>query len=396
MKPNIIQRGELALVVGYTYILNFLLRILERVCFRKIKDPQNILVFKGGNIGDIVCAVPSFIAIRRAYPGARITLLTSPGARGVPGAKELLQGAWYFDAIDVYDSQDIDSLGKIFRFASRLREKHYDVFAHIPVHDWISFSTLVRNIFFAKLIGVKYAFGFRVRTIMGLFRKTQINFTLGEKEVASLLDMLREYGITSERPEFDLPIPEDAEEAVAHALLGKWPTLSGGAESMKHLLIAIHPGSKLTKKRWPPERFGAVAQYLEKKYKAQFIIVGGEDDVSDARIISSFLNRKNVLITAGVSNVFETVAFLKRCDFLLGVDSGPMHIAAAFGRPTVALFSVITILGKWFPYGENHEAVFHRFLNCDYRSAACVKRGMELITVEEVERACDRVIERLR
>lgn len=97
-----------------------------------------------------------------------------------------------------------------------------------------------------------------------------------------------------------------------------------------------------------------------------------------------------------MANVFETAAFLKRCDFLLGVDSGPMHVAAAFGKPTVALFSIVTILGKWFPYGEDHETVFRRFLDCDYRSAACVKRGMELITVREVEQACDRVIGRLR
>ena len=67
------------------------------------------MIYKIGNIGDIVCAIPSFIAIRRAYPEAKITLLTSPGKIEASGAKELFENAWYVNELKIYYSEDIDS-----------------------------------------------------------------------------------------------------------------------------------------------------------------------------------------------------------------------------------------------------------------------------------------------
>ena len=54
----------------------------------------------------------------------------------------------------------------------------------------------------------------------------------------------------------------------------------------------------------------------------------------------------------------------------------------------------MNIPGLWFPYGDNHEIIQHRFLECDYREKECVHKSMELITVDEVKKACDRLIEK--
>ena len=124
---------QLLIVNFWIKWLNFWLKFFQRILFPKLKKTlQNILIYKIGNIGDIVCAVPSFIAIRRAYPEAKITLLTSPGQEGAIGAKELLMGVWYLDELKVYYAEDIDSWRKKINFIRDLRKEHYDLFIQIP------------------------------------------------------------------------------------------------------------------------------------------------------------------------------------------------------------------------------------------------------------------------
>src|SRR3989344_1645867 len=116
MNPGFLQKVELGIVQLSKNILNFSLKFCETILFpRKAGSPKKILIFKVGNIGDIICAIPSFVAIRKNYPEAEITLLTSPGVKGIPGASELLHGAWYLDRIIKYDVDDIDSWGSILR-----------------------------------------------------------------------------------------------------------------------------------------------------------------------------------------------------------------------------------------------------------------------------------------
>ena len=203
--------------------------------------------------------------------------------------------------------------------------------------------------------------------------------------------MFSESGIRADRVEFNFPVFPAAEKHVTELLRFKWPDYerwaSGGG-----LLVAIHDGSKRKEKQWPPERFGEVAHYIEKTYGARFVILGGAGDLEDADIIRGHLSPGNVLVAAGELNILEVVVLTKRINLLVCVDSGPMHIAGALGKPTVGLFSILGIIGKWYPDGDNHEALFHRSLNCDYHTPDCVKMSMEAITVPEVKAACDRVI----
>ena len=392
MKPCFLDRCKLFVVRFFIILFNALLAFFERLLFCPQRGaPKNILILKVGNIGDIVCAIPVFIAVRRTYPCARITLLTSPGKKGIPGAADLLQGAWYLDALKAYHSGDISTFRGLFRFLRVLRAERYDLFIHVPPHEWTRFRTMVRNMIFARLLGVRSAFGFRVRVIINLFRKAQVDYVAGKRETDSLLDMMRSKGIRAEAAEFDLPIPPSAEEKVERILRDTW------GDYRNHPVVAIHSGTKANfpEKRWLPERFGAVARHLVNTHNARIVILGSKDDLPDASIISGYLCDQHCLITAGTLSLIESVALIKRCSFLLCIDGGLMHLAAAMGKPTVALFSIINILGNWFPYGGNHEIVFHRFLDCNYRRASCIRKSMELISASEVKTACDRVIARL-
>lgn len=385
MKPNFFQKTQLVLVGLLLRFLNRTLGMAQRVLFKRIRDPKNILIYKIGNIGDIVCAIPSFIAVRRAYPNAHITLLTSPGKRGSLGAKELIMGVWYLDKMKVYYSDEIDSLSKKNEFLKNLREENYDLFIQLP-DDLVNFRTLLRNMIFAKLVGAKAAFGFKIRTVH-LFKKTQVDYFFRKTEVESLLGLLKENGISAQKVEFDFPVSEEQKLRVKDLIKSKWPQL-GKNDS----IVAIAPGGKREANQWPIDRFAEVAKYLNDKCKAKIIVIGGKSDIEKAKIIQSKLKERDVLITAGKINLLESLELLKHCDFLISNSTGPIHLASAAGVPCIGLYSVRDIPGRWSPYGKNNIILYNKFLDCDYKNESCIKKSIKLISVKNVTEACHKIV----
>ena len=387
---SFIRKIQLLIVSQWVEGLNFWLNFFQKILFKKLKSiPENILIYKIGNIGDIVCAVPSFIAIRRNFPNAKITLLTSPGKKELSGAKELLNGARYVDKLEIYYTEDIDSFKKKKKFIKNLRQDKYDLFIQLP-DDLANFRTLLRNMIFAKLTGAKSAFGFKIRTVQ-LFKKTQVDYSANKTEVESLLDILKENDLAVNRIEFDFNVSEKQREKVKKIIKDKWGDLNE-----KDVLTVLSAGGKRATNRWPLERFGAVAKYLQEKYNAKIIITGGKNDISEAENTKACLQEKNVLIVAGELEILETLELLKHCSFLISNSTGTIHLAAAVNLPVVGLFGIRDVFGRWFPYGNQHKILYHKFLDCDYRRENCVKKSVEMITVEEAIEACDSLIGKIK
>lgn len=397
MRISLIKKFQLGIIRQVINWQNFTLNISKRIFFPKLKaPPKNILIYKIGNIGDIVCAVPSFIAIRRAYPEAKVTLLTSPGQKGAIGAKELLTGVWYLDELKVYYAEDIDSRRKKINFIHDLRKEHYDLFIQIP-DDLANFQTLLRNIIFAKCLGVKAAFGFKIRTIQ-LFKKTQVDYSFQKTEVESLLDLLKENNTPIQKIEFDFKISEEQKNKVKR-LINNMRTSdvhniddNFGTSDVPKLIVAISPGGKRETNQWPVERFAEVAKYLQEKYNAKVIIVGGKNDIPRAEIIKTYLKKENGLVAAGKLELLETLELFKYCTFLITNSTGTMHLAAAAGIPVVGLFTIRDVFGRWFPYGKNHKILYHKFIDCNYKKEDCIKKSIEMIAVDEVINACDELL----
>lgn len=389
MKLPFLEQIRLFIVYQTTRGLNSILFSLNRLLFKPVgKNPRNVLIYKVGNIGDIICAVPAFIAIRRFYPETKITLLTSPGKFGSLGAKELLDGVRYLDDLEIYYSEDIDSWEKKINFAKKLREKNYDLFIHLS-DDLADFRTLLRNMIFAKAVGVKSAFGFKIRTIQ-LFKKTQVDYTTQKTEVESLLDLLKENGIETNKVEYDFNVSAEQKNKVKKLLKEKWPRLNS-----KIPVVAISAGGKRETNQWPIERFAESAKYLNDKYDAKIIVVGGKNDVKKAEIIKTAVGGKNALVVAGELDFMETFEILKHCSFLISNSTGNIHLAAAAGIPAIGLYGVRDIFGRWFPYGSKHKILYHKFLDCDYRKEDCIKKSIEMISVEEAKNACGELMENI-
>ena len=183
-------------------------------------------------------------------------------------------------------------------------------------------------------------------------------------------------------------VPVSFETIKEQFLNNKWPRNNS-------LLVAVGPGGKREANRWPPERFGEIVNYLQKKYNAKIIIVGGKSDFERARIISNFIDEKHVLITAGKLTLLETIELFKRCSFIISNDTGTIHMAASVKLPAIGLYNIRNIPGSWFPYGENHEIIYHTNISCDYRNEECIKKSLMKITVDEVKKLCELMLNKI-
>lgn len=104
--------------------------------------------------------------------------------------------------------------------------------------------------------------------------------------------------------------------------------------------IAVHPGSSIEHgmiaKRWPPQRFGMLADIICDRIEAQAFIFGGHDEAPLKQEVSSAMRRENHVVDALSLN--KTAALLSNCDLCLCNDSGLMHISSCLDVPTIAIF----------------------------------------------------------
>ena len=325
----------------------FFLKMVRKLFWPR-KRPANaktVCIYRIGNIGDIICALPAMHAIRQAYPGSRLILLTSPGKRGMPGAKELLEGASWLDKIIVYYSDEIDTYRKQMAFIGSLRSESIDVCFELP-NDLGTLRTSLRNMAVVRLFGSSWAFGWRISTIRWNAR-TQSEKIVFPNEVDRLLKTMADAGIDSFGCSFPLPVNEKHKQSVNK--------LIASFDDHKRPLAAIAPGAKRPTNRWPADRFVEVVRRL-KEIGVNIVLVGGSED----KVVCSTINElsgKACLNLAGATTLLESAALLERCQLAVVCDSGIQHIAAAMGTPCISLFSARDMWGKWFPYGSAHTII---------------------------------------
>ncbi len=323
-------------------------------------------------------------AIRRAYPGAHLTIVTSPGKAGSIGARELLDGVSWIDEMVVYHAEDIaDARGRI-ELIRNLRARRFDVWIELPAVA-ASLVTLMRNLAVARAAGVRWGFGWRYQPRFAAPSQTQFNDF--PDEVERLLSIVRAAGFAGDDGEFPLEL-SDTNRRTVTALLDQ----AGVAAAQP--MIAFAPGAKLEPNRWPVERFIEVGKNLVARGYA-IIVLGGGSEASMCERIAKSIGR-NAASLAGKTSVRDSCEALTRCALLVCNDSGVQHLASAAGTPCVSLFTRREFPGMWWPHGNQHEVLMKDvechtcFLDaCPYDNK-CIKA----IDVDEVIAAAVRVIAR--
>ena len=131
----------------------------------------------------------------------------------------------------------------------------------------------------------------------------------------------------------------------------KWFAENSSLVTHHSKLILLQPGARWKNKRWPANHFAELVRTLAEKFPdARFAVLGGKDDAPLGEMISQAAPEK-VLNLCGATTLPEMIEWVRRCDLLITNDTGPMHVAAALGKPLVALFGP-TEPRRTGPYGQ--------------------------------------------
>ena len=156
----------------------------------------------------------------------------------------------------------------------------------------------------------------------------------------------------------------------------------------------IHPGSVMSTKRWEPARFGAVASGLAAR-GLTIVVTSGPGEESFAGEVARRIDESVILLSLSIPQLAELIRGAK---IYVGNDSGPMHLAAAVGTPTIAAWGS-SDSRRWRPWGIDHRVVQNPF-ECNpcpgYRClVAETPLCIESVTVEQVDTAVEELVGKL-
>lgn len=343
---------------------------------------HSILIMRRGLLGDSVVAVPAMVALRRAYPGAVITLVSErDGRTGICWGEEIFGKNGWVDRVVGFDGYN----------ASRVWRK---ILAVVALFRLLGFRRwdlgicldLPRNVGWEPLLLRFLGVGRVLRPQKGLDDARDgggiLRVSLPARD--QLLKIVPPLG-----PAF-LPYKKEIHPlatAEEERNVERWLNRQTGFP-FPHPWVAVAPWANMPAKEWPLERYREVIKSLRRRQILTPILVGGARDEERGRAFLASVG--GGVLAAGLS-VREMWALLRQCALFLGNDSGPMHLADSAGVPCVALFSGRDALGVWEPTGPEH-VVFRRRLACEgCMLVDCQEKRKECLTgipVSDVVRAC--------
>ena len=273
-------------------------------------DPQqNILVIKLGAMGDIILALGPFAAIRQHHPDAKITLLTTPAFRA------FLESSGYFDEIWTDSRPSLLQVSDWLNLKSRLRQGSFS-----RVYDM---QTSDRSGWYFRLFGSQ-----RRPEWSGIARGCSHPHANSD----------RDYMHSIERQDEQLAMA--GIPSVPSADLS-WVTADTGRFDLEKRFVLLVPGGAPHRlaKRWPAERYAELVQTLA-GLGIQPVILGSSAEAPLAReIMSTCSSAKNL---CGQTDLADIAVLAREAAGAVGNDTGPIHMTAATGCPTVVLFSAVS------------------------------------------------------
>lgn len=312
-----------------------------------LPDTPRILVLRRHNhVGDMLCSLPLYAAVRKRWPAARIDLLATPTHYPVR-FRELNP---FLDRVVMYRK---GTVADVLRTQDELRRARYDM-AIVPSTVALSrTSHLTAFLSGARVrVGVRAIDDERNTAAMLLttaravhWRSRRMHQEERNREVAEMAGCpISDEEIRALR----LHGTEEAERAAARAL---------GEFADGRPLLGVHPGAGKARNIWPAARFAAVLSRGLLPPGAGVVFTPGALDDAETATLAALLHKSGVphLILRDLP-IPALVAVYGRLRGFLTNDTGPMHIAAYSGCPTLSLFGP-TQAWEWAPRGARHRAI---------------------------------------
>lgn len=308
-----------------------------------IPPEPRILIVRLGAMGDIIHTLPAVAALRQGFPGAHLTWVVEPQWAA------LLEGNPFLDRVLLLRRGSGSGLIESWR---ELRAERYDVA--------IDFQGLLKSAVVAAAARPTRIFGFDG----AMARERTAPFFYSDRIPARAAHMV------------DLNCVLAA-AVTGHAAAGphEFPLPAGRPEGAlpEGDFVLVSPLAGWRSKQWPPEHYQALAKRLRRDLGIPLVLNGR--DASHLPAIEDALPH--------VSGLAGLIYATRRATAVLGVDSGPLHIAAALGKPGVAIFGP-TDPARNGPYGATIRVLRRADAVTTYRRGTEIDESMRRISPDEV------------
>jgi heptosyltransferase I len=337
-------------------------------------------------MGDILHALPAVTALRKAHPGWIIdwvvepkwkALLAADGSTGrdtgCPAARQPVIDSFYLAPTKKWAGNPL--AGQTRREFGALRNK----LRELPYDAVIDFQGAVRSAVIGRMAGSRRLIGEdvpRERAARWIFSERII--TRGAHVIEQDFELAA--AVAGDDLKFELPwLPVDA---AAESWANDLATASKGAP-----LVLVNPGAGWGAKRWPVERYAAVArEFVHRGFRVLVNAGPGEESLADV-IVGE---------TGGVANALSSslehlIAVTRRVALVVAGDTGPLHLACALGKPVVGIYGP-TDPSRNGPFGTRFKVLRNPDSRRDHSRHEEPEAGLLTIQVEEVMRAADELI----
>ena len=359
---------------------------------------RRILVVKVDHIGDFITAIPPIRRLKALFPAASIHVLAGRAARAFAATLDCVDEFIEFEFFNPISGLGPRQISQEDYQALRERLAPYrfdiavDLRKHLDTRDVLRWTP-------ARFLAGFDHMGQCPFLDVALEWEGDKNLQRKRSHVTDdLLNLVEAIGTAAavERTRLELPAPADGPpgflDADTRALFAR-------------PVVAIHPGVGNVMRQWPAEHFAALIDLLVERNAVNAVLIGGPEETElAAQVLAGVAHQTSVVSLVGRTPLRELPALLSACALYVGNNSGPKHIAAALGVPTIGIHSGVVDAIEWGPIGRRAVAVrrnmtcspcyLDRMADCP-RNFACM-RGLEPAIVREVSEVfLARPIERL-
>ena len=331
---------------------------------------KNILVIKLKQPGDVLVSTPVLVALKEAWPQARVTYLVPRAAQEMVSDHPLL------DELLVADRRQ-ETWSRSWRLLQNLWRAQYDLVLELSGGDRGAFYTLATRA--SERLGFERP-GQPAWQRQSVFTRLLPRPPIRMHMVDQNLEAVRALGVEPQNPRLQFFWDDRVEARVTKKLqsLGLKP----------REFVVVHPGAGWRFKCWTPVGYARVIEFVKEVWGLQVILTASRAP-HEQELLREILTecRQTPINLAGQLTLKELGALIAKARLFFGADSAPMHLAAAVNTPAVALFGPSGAF-NWGPWGEGH-LVIQKDLECvpcgqDGCEGTKVSRCLMELTPEEV------------
>ena len=278
---------------------------------------NRFLIVRLGSLGDIIHGIPVAAALRHRYPQAHIDWMVDAKYLELLNLVECLDRRI---AVDPRDATRGSGRSRLFATIREARQTGYDA--------CIDLQGLLKSALLARAAGARRTIGFPRRHLREPLARIFYTDAPDPGAATHVIDkglaLLAPLGVDDRRIHFPISIPRTP---AVESVIGRFAP--GG-------YVIINPGAAWPNKRWPPERFGAVAAAIHRDFGLRTVVLWGPGEQSLAASVAEA--SAGAAEIAPPTTIPDLIGIARHGRLMISGDTGPLHIAGAVGTPIVALF----------------------------------------------------------